>query len=491
MPPPSKKKGSRFSWRRELPSARLASGTQLVKDCTRTEVEVLPWLGGEGRDPQSAAELRAEGLLRSNRGLLHEFGVEAEVRRKKGTAVMALHTSTRIGAIPLISPVSGRPDFGLVIEPRFQWSSLGDVLGTMGFRVVPHFLPLPDLPQSERRIPPWVLSSIVLRRLEELLQRLSRRFIVAQADLPAPRGAVDWSGYAQSRLPVGRALEVPCIFPDLRDDEELRAAIHHVLRRHREALLSQRTAGVVVLQLLALCDTLLAKVASTPPRPPRAAQLASWRRRPMPTRAFAEGLQAIEWTVEERGLAGLSDLAGLPWRLDMEVFFEAWVESLAEDLARSSGARLRVGRRDQTRVPLAWQPPHAGSQRSLVPDVVLERDDVTLIFDAKYKRHAEELELVGWSRADEQLREHHRADLLQVLAYSTLFETPRVVACLVYPCHADTFASLIERGRVVTRARVHTGRRHVELALAAVPMRAERKAVLTALEQLVQQPLTG
>jgi hypothetical protein len=43
-------------------------------------------------------------------------------------------------------------------------------------------------------------------------------------------------------------------------------------------------------------------------------------------------------------LAGLSDLAGLAWRMDMEVFFEAWVEAVAEDAARRVGSGLRAGR---------------------------------------------------------------------------------------------------------------------------------------------------
>jgi hypothetical protein len=39
--------------------------------------------------------------------------------------------------------------------------------------------------------------------------------------------------------------------------------------------------------------------------------------------SFVEGLQAIDWTVEERGLAGLSDLEGIAWTMPMELFFEA------------------------------------------------------------------------------------------------------------------------------------------------------------------------
>ena len=34
---------------------------------------------------------------------------------------------------------------------------------------------------------------------------------------------------------------------------------------------------------------------------------------------FLEGLQAIDWTVDERGLAGLSDLEGILWTLPTRI----------------------------------------------------------------------------------------------------------------------------------------------------------------------------
>lgn len=462
---------------------------QRVPDTTTTDVDAEGWFGGEGRDPSVAAERRAEAFIRANRGILRDFAIEPDVRRTDGRPVVRFRTSARAGAIPLVSPVSGRPDLGLVVEPRFQWSSVGEVMAATGMRVTPELLPLPELPQSERRIPPWVLSSVVLRRIDALLSRLTRRFVLHSADERAPRGQIDWPTYLEQRLTTGRAADVPCRYPDLREDEHLLSSIHYVLRVHRDALLTQRTAGVVVRELLGLCETLLRRVNTTAPRAPAASRLASWQRTPLSSRVFKEGLQAIEWTVEERGLAGMSELAGLAWRLDLEVFFEAWVETVVERLGRSVGARLRAGRLNQTKVPINWEPKWAGSQRSLIPDVVLERADLTVVFDAKYKQHGEELNLGGWRSADEMLREHHRNDLLQVLAYAGLFNTSRVVACLVYPCSPATWTSLVERDRVVHRARIPAGDREVELALAAIPMAGDVSAAATALMPLVQQPL--
>lgn len=458
-------------WRYERPmSARVRLGTQALPDSSERFIPALEWLGGDGRDPLKTAEQRAELLLRSNAGVFREMGVEIVPSQRHGQPGLLARTSTRVGAIPLLSPITGRPDFGLTVEPRFAWSSAGDMLAGTGFRVVPELLPLPDLPQSERRIPPWVLSSVILTRLLLLLDQLQRRFVMTHQTLPAPRGQVDWTTYATCRMPTGQLLDVPCRFPDLQEDAELRAGIHWVVRHHRESLLTQRSAGRVVSQLLALCELLIARLAGTPPRRPSPRARTQWEQRPLLTRVFREGLQAIDWTVDARGLAGLSDLAGLPWRMEMERFFEAWVEAIAAKAASQMGAIIHAGRREETRVPLDWHPPASGSQRSLLPDVVLKTADVTIILEAKYKRHAHEIEQLGWKSVDQQLREQHRNDVLQALAYAALFDTPRTVACLVYPAEPTHWRELVRRKRELHRARVRTGSRCIELALLAIPL---------------------
>lgn len=459
------------------PAARVATGTRSVPDSTTTLLPLIDWIGGDGADPRANAERRAEDLLRGNRGLLTDMRVEAQVARHRGEPHLEVRSGTRVGAVPLLSPITGRTDFGLVVEPRFPWSGVGDLLAETGFRVTPELLPLPELPQSERRIPPWVLASVVLRRLERLLEATSRRFVTVESDLPAPRGGVDWQAYTSTRLAYARALEVPCRYPDLRDDEELRSAIHWTVRRQRETLLAAPAAGRVARELIALCDQLVAKIAGAPPKAPDARLRSAWHRRPLVPRAFSEGIQAIDWTVDERGLAGLSDLAGLAWRLDMEVFFEAWVEAIATRTARRIGATIRSGRAEQTRVPLDWTPATAGSQRSLVPDVVLQRDDLVIILDAKYKQHAHDIERLGWAGVTEHLREQHRTDLLQALAYSSLFDAPRVMTLLVYPCGVEEYRRLVERGRAVATARVRVAPRNLEVALMAVPLGGDVEAV--------------
>src|SRR5438552_19156071 len=120
--PPRTAKRPRYS---SPVAARVVSGTRAVPDSTESFVGAAKWLGGEGDDPRSAAEKRAEALLVSNRGLLQDFGVSAVVTRRGGEPGSMLQTSTRIGAIPAPSTVSGRPGVGPVAETRFSRRSAG------------------------------------------------------------------------------------------------------------------------------------------------------------------------------------------------------------------------------------------------------------------------------------------------------------------------------------------------------------------------------
>jgi hypothetical protein len=436
------------------------------------------------RDPNSQAARLAHQFISQNSELLSNLGVVVEPRYDGSTVELVFRTGTRVGAIPLFSPTTGKPDYGLIVKPRFDWPGLGTMLGLMGWRVIPTPLRLPLLPQSERKIPPWVLASIVLFRLKDLLDQLERRFEIVREDRRAPRGSVDWADYAIRRISSGNFLSVPCRFPDLRDDRNLRAAIAFTLRKVRESLEGQRTGGAFVLQLIALAQQLLERVRDVPPKEPSPLHFQSWLRGPLRAETFRNGLQAIEWTVEDRGLAGLSDLQGLPWMMPMEAFFEAWVETILQQVARRIGGIVRTGRQRQTVAPMHWEPSYLGSQKYLLPDLILDRGDSTVVVDAKYKEHWEEMGTTLWSALEEEVRKRHRADLFQVLAYANLATTKRVIVCLAYPSREDTWKSLEARRRLVHRATIPAGSRQLDVVLTAIPMRGH---LLPVVDHLCEQ----
>src|ERR1700730_3797105 len=426
--------------------------------------------GQPSRDPSSQIARLADQFVDLNLSAFRQLDLVVEPHYRNATVELEIRAGTLVGAIPLISPTSGRHDYVLVIRPRFDWPGIGPILGATGWRVIPAPLSLPLLPRSERRVPPWVLSTVVLFRLKGLLEQLERRFEITSEERSSPRGTIDWGRYFYRQISRARFLDVPCRFPELQKDRDLRAAIRFALEKQLHSLESQRIAGSFVRELIEICRDLIGRVLDVSPHEPPPTAFQVWQRNTLRTGVFRRGVQAIEWTAEERGLAGLSDLQGLPWAMSMEQFFEAWVETLMSLIVRRIGGALRSGRERQTVVPLNWDPPYLGSQKSLIPDLIIEREDTTIIVDAKYKEHWEEMQERRWADLEEELRQRHRADLLQVLAYSTVARKPKVLVCLAYPCNEERWQSLRARNRLVHRASLPMTQRRVELALIAFPL---------------------
>src|SRR5215831_12047428 len=300
------------------------------------------------RDPHPQAARLCEQFTKQNRLLFSLLDVRTETYFDGNDLLLRLISGDRVGAIPLFSPTRGTPDYGLVVQPRFPWRGIGPMLADMGWRVAPTPLKLPLLRRSERRVPPWVLSSMILVRLQALLDSLTRRFENTSAIRTAPKGRVDWHEYSQTRLPRGQFLAVPCTYPDLRDDRLLQGAIRFALERQLRVLQTQVEHGSFVHRLIELCERLLMRVRGVAPVLPSPSTFEQWLQRPMRSSLLTEGLQAIEWTVNDRGLAGLSDLDGIPWTTPMNEFFEAFVETVLATVARRLGAQLKVGRRRET-----------------------------------------------------------------------------------------------------------------------------------------------
>jgi hypothetical protein len=444
-----------------------------LPDYSRVTRSAVEFFGSKNSaDPQAQAARLADQFIKQNLSIFQLLQVDVQRDYDGKDVLLNIESRGAVGAVPLRSPLTARHELGLVVQPRFPWSGIGPMLAEMGWLISPAPLKLPLLKRSERRVPLWVLSFMILARLKALLDRLDRRFEVLTETRSAPKGRIEWTQYATCQMPRGDFLSVPCTFPDLRDDRLLKGAIRFAVEKQLRSLETQCEQGAFVHRLIAFAESLLLRVREASARRPASGEVQNWFRRPMRTEVFLEGLQAIDWTVEERGLAGLSDLEGIPWTMPMEQFFEAWVETVMRVVSRRAGGVLKVGRRRETVSALAWEPPYVGSQRSLVPDLILEMEDLAVIVDAKYKRHWEELQERGWRGQDDDLREQHRADLLQVLAYANLASTKQVVCCLVYPCSTPTWESLARRGRLFHCSELPNRGRRIRLWLTAIPMSA-------------------
>jgi hypothetical protein len=367
---------------------------------------------------------------------------------------MLLRPSGRIGAVPLVAPASRRVVAGLLVSPRFRWTALGEVLSGIGFSIAPALGGGALVPGSAREVPSWLIAGPVIRRLEALLSRRRAAFIPRREIRVSPRGRVDWSDWARRQVPLGRWTSLPCEFSDLADDPDPMSNVRWTLARLIDDL-RPHTASGVGRRLAERVRAMQSDIGEGPHVRPSSAFA------PVLEGFVSDALEAMGWVADERGLGGARALDGLAWDLEVPEVWEAWVRAFAGLLAPQLG--LRPPGLGEARRSLRWEG-NVTSMGALAPDVGLIGDQRIIWLDAKYKAHLTLLARHGWTGVTEGIRDAHRADLHQALAYAALADVDRVDTVVVYP-----HLGVLDAPSPSAVATLAAGRRRVRLVLGALP----------------------
>lgn len=440
-----------------------------------------------GRDHSSLEAKLVSDFERQNHGVLKHYHISVKYKNSGRGGRICFSTGEFVGALPLRSPLSGKWEYRAIITPRIGWSGIGGMLSTMGWKVIPSLQKLPPLPQSAREIPSWVIASVIIARIELMLKDVARKYMPKIETLKRPRGRIDWADYAYRKIPSCKWTDLTCEFSELANHPDLMGVIRYTLQKVVAELSSCSEGGVVVVDLVQRAKKLLKLVAAYMPVRPTAGMFTPlFYGRSLPSEDFVEGLEAIQWSAEERGLAGLSDLMGLPWRMSIADFFEAYVETILKRVAIYTGGTVTCGRQNQTVIPISWESNHLGTQKSLKPDIVLKKDDEVIIVDAKFKGYWRQIFSRRWEDVTKEFQEEHRNDFLQVLAYSTCFAVSKLTVCLVFACEKSEYDSFIERGILHRRAVLGRQGQPINLILTAVPMQGNIDKIAEELARAVR-----
>ncbi len=419
--------------------------------------------------------LFARDLISANSPQLEAVAVTPILEPEPDQICVCLRPGGTIGSIPLRSPTTRKVIGGLVVRPRFGWNDIGPLLQEIGWRASPKLLRFPLVPGAAKEVPPWVLAGPIIERFRALLDEITPAFHWQDEPRQSPRGQILWARYLNEHLPAGKFHELPCRFPDLGPDMLLRGMIRWGIEVVKRSLAGWVATDPIARRLTELAAELLFKIADAKSIIPTKTQLDSIvLMKGLPSFALQRGMQALGWLVDERGLAGTAQSDGLAWSLPMYELFERWVEHLVRHWARGIGAQVRSGRTHETLIPIRWKRVGASSLNSLVPDLIVQQGPRTWIIDAKYKGHFEELDEHRWAELGDELRQEHRHDLHQVLAYASVFGGEHVTTVLAYPMRLHTWQSLAERTSTVTSATINTGTRRLTIALIGLPLQMPR-----------------
>jgi len=409
--------------------------------------------------------------MRANDSYLKALNLAVVFSSRPDEVEIRLKANGVIGAVPLRAPDTHNIIGGIVVHPRFGWNSIGSLFSSIGWSASPEILSFPLVPGSAQEIPAWVIAGPAVAQLELLLRYSGPRFREITEVRRNPRGQIQWQKYCTDQAARGNFHLLPCAFSDLTADEQLRRYIKWALEKISCELDAVSHGDLFAHRLWERVQTIIMTLSSIRPLLPDHRSLDSMQRTlRQQTNKIDLGIEAIKWVLDERGLAGSSDLDGLSWRVRMHELFEQWVETLVRHWARGFGGRVLSGRKFESLSAIRWERHGVDSLSSLVPDVIVQGANETFVFDAKYKGFLDEVDELRWHETSNLMRDEHRHDLHQVLAYSSLYGSDKITVVLVYPLLLDTWKQLNHRGISMSKGLVGGPDRQVSVALVGVPV---------------------
>ncbi len=112
------------------------------------------------------------------------------------------------------------------------------------------------------------------------------------------------------------------------------------------------------------------------------------------------------------------------WRVDFSDVFEKFVQYIFNKVAKESGGRLfsNYKFKGHSSNRNSWELNH------VEPDAIYQKDEILVFIDAKYKSH-----LYNKYDNSELLKDEHRQDLHQIMAYTSFSSTQSKYGILCYP----------------------------------------------------------
>ena len=112
------------------------------------------------------------------------------------------------------------------------------------------------------------------------------------------------------------------------------------------------------------------------------------------------------------------------WRVDFSDVFEKFIQYIFKAVAKETGGKLFSNFRfpSKTSKYYSWELKH------IEPDAIYQKEGILVFIDAKYKSH-----LYNKFNNSEKLKDDHRHDLHQIMAYSSFSKTNHKFGFLCYP----------------------------------------------------------
>ena len=353
-----------------------------------------------------------------NNDLFKFIGVQPSIEGTDQNTSLSFRSSSFIGSIPLRSPDTGKQIGDFVVMPRFtgsdRFQDYIEILNLLGTAISPEVIDSLSLASGKNFRPPLYLEAVkFITSLEILLMKPWRKFDNVELLSSQPLGQVNWNKYINHEYKVEHRLKFPIRKNILSEFHHEYSEIRYVFDICKIELLSSNTPQRIKNALRSRLSFIEEKLYLHKPKSCNSILIKS-SDNPSIKICKEQANKILKYKLVD----------STAWRVDFSDVFEKFVQYIFKEVAKEMGGKLFSNFKfhSKTSYHYPWELKH------IEPDAIYQKNDFLVFIDAKYKSN-----LYNKDSKSEKLKEDHRHDLHQIMAYSSFSKTDLKYGFLCYP----------------------------------------------------------
>lgn len=350
------------------------------------------------------------------------LSIKADIAIIGNDPYLTLQTSKYAGSVPVMSPLDGKPFGDLCVGGRFG-EDVSELLSMIGDTLLPEYNDsLPPLYTSLLEPPLYFECCNFIDKWLGLEKAHWQKFDVIEKIESRPSSGTMWQKYAMRSYDPSRALSYPNRLNRMstmhKEFQQLLHVLFFCFSELRKPIVPIRSKVAYASKINHLCSKYRESACLAPP-----------------TEFMIHASDPVA-VKEAKAIANIilnnQRTKKRAWRLDYSEFFERYVQFVFSSVASSVSSKAICN----PHYSVSGKIPKWGLHY-LEPDLVLQKEGMQCVVDAKYKSHFYNINDVG-----EELKDTFRADLHQILAYCSFNDMKTKKAILVYPFTDYTYRKL-------------------------------------------------
>jgi hypothetical protein len=375
------------------------------------------WHGSAGRDKFSSPQ-QAQKFVSLNKDNFEFLGVTPIINDTDQNTSISFKTSSFIGSIPLRAADTGKQIGDFVVMPRYtgrdRFEDYIEILNILGGEISPKSIDSLPLASGKNFRPPLYLEAVkYIAALEDLLQRPWRKFDNIELISDQPVGHINWTKYISREYKVENRLKFPVRANILSEFHKEYSEIRYVFNICKSELISANTPQRIK-------NTIRNKISFLEEK--------LYHHKPLLTNKisikFSDRPSIKSCKEQANKILNFKLVESTAWRVDFTDVFEKFIQHIFKEVANESGGRIYTNYKfhSRTKKHFAWELKH------IEPDAIYQKENILVFIDAKYKSN-----LYNKFDQSEKLKEDHRHDLHQIMAYTSFSKTDFKYGFLCYP----------------------------------------------------------